>query len=116
MVLVVLASLFALAALGALHVAGGMALAEYVTTIHAVLIVAGIDAVVAFVLLAVAARDVPGAVEREALRLRRDAIDQALEAVVLTTVLSSLRRVRSLRELYGVVAAALAGWVVGGRR
>ncbi len=110
------AGVFALGALIALHIAGAGALAEHISVIQSVLVVAGADAVVAIVLLAVAARDVPGAVEREALQLRRTAVAQAMDAVVLATIFAGLRRVRSLRDLYGVVASALAAWIVGARR
>lgn len=113
--LAAVAAVFALGALIALHIAGAMALAEHISVIQSVLVVAGADAVVAIVLLAVAARDVPGAVEREALQLRRTAVAQAMDAVVLATIFAGLRRVRSLRDLYGVVASALAAWIVGAR-
>ena len=110
------AAVFALGALIALHIAGAMALAEYLGAIRSVLVVAGADALVALILLAFALRDVPSAVEREALQLRRTATEQAREAVVLVTVLAGLRQVRSFRDLYGVAAAALAAWIVGARR
>jgi hypothetical protein len=110
------AAVFAAAALVALHVAGAMALAESLSVVQATLVVAGVDALIALILMALAARDTPGAVEREALQLRRRALDEATEAVVLTTLLGSLRRVRSLRDLYDILVTALAAWLLGLRR
>jgi hypothetical protein len=111
-----LAAVFLLASLVAAHVAGAMALSEHVTTIQAVLIVAGIDLLAAIVLAAFAARDVPGAVEREALTVRRAAVEEAVETALITAALARLVRARSLRDLYEVAAAALVAWMVGKRR
>ena len=110
------AFLFLLAALAGLHVAAVLALADRVTLIGAVLIVAGVDGLLAIVLAVFAARDAPGAVELEALQVRRAAVDEAVETAVLTALLGRLLRVRSLRGLVDIVAALLAGWAAGTRR
>jgi len=110
------AALFLLATLAGLHVAGALALAEHVTTIQAVLIVAAVDAVLAIALGLLAARDAPSAVEREALQVRRAATDQLVETVVLTALLRRLVQVRSFREFLSLVATAVAAWVAGSRR
>jgi uncharacterized membrane protein (DUF485 family) len=111
----VVAGFFLLAALVGAHVAGAMALAEHVTPIQAALIVAGIDLLIAIILAAIAARDTPGAVEREALALRREAVDQAIETAMVASLLRRLLRARSWRDLTDVAATALAAWVVGNR-
>jgi hypothetical protein len=98
------------------HVAGALALAERVSPVQAVLIVAGVDVAIAIVFAVLAARNVPSDVEREALRLRQTAMDQVVETVVLATLVARLRYVRSLRDFCDVVAAALVAWLVGVRR
>lgn len=113
--LAALAALFLFAAVAGGHVAGVMALAAYVTPIQAVVIVAGVDLLLAIMLAALAARDVPGEVEREALALRRAAIEEAVETVALATLFRRLLRARSWRDFSGIAAAALAAWVVGKR-
>jgi hypothetical protein len=110
------ALVFALAALAALHVAGAFELRKYVTTVEAVLIVAGIDAVIAIILGIAAARDVPGEIERQALQVRQTATEHMIETVALAALLRQILRVRSWREFAAVVAAALSAWVVGARR
>jgi hypothetical protein len=114
--LAVAAVFCAVAALATLHVAAAMALAEYVTRLHAVLIVAAFDAALALLLAALAARDTPGEIEREALRLRRAAVEQAIDTVAVTSLLNRALRVRSWHEFFAVIAAALAAWVLGSRR
>ncbi len=115
-VLAVLAVVFVLAALACVHVAGIVALADHVTPIQALLIVAGIDVVIALILAAFAARDVPGRVEREALQVRITAVEEAVEAVVVVSLLRRLVRARSLRELVEVATATGVTWYMGKRR
>lgn len=115
-VLAAFAVVFVLAALAGVHVAAVVGLTQSVTLIEALLIVVGADAVIALVLAILALRDVPGPVEREALRVRRLASEQAMETVLLATLLGSLRRVRSPRDLLAVVVAAIAALFVGARR
>lgn len=110
------AAVFLFAALACLHVAAALALAARMTPVQAVLILAAVDAVIAIVLLAVAARDRPGAVEREALAVRKAAVEQTVEAALVAAFVARLRRIRSLRDMFDVVAAAFAGWVFGARR
>jgi hypothetical protein len=110
------AAVFLLAALTGVHVAGAMALAERFTPVQAVLIVAGIDAAIAIVLAVFAARDVPSPVELEALRLRRTAVDQAVDTELLAALFGRLRRVRSVRGLFDLLVTALAAWLLGIRR
>jgi hypothetical protein len=110
------AVVFLLASVAGAHVAGVLALAERVTLVDAVLIVAGIDVVIAIVFAALAARDVPGSVERAALRLRRTAVEQAVDTAVLSSLLARLERARSAREVFAIVAAAVVAWLLGARR
>jgi hypothetical protein len=110
------AVVFVLAALVGLHVAAVMALEERVTPIEAVAIVAAADAVIAIVLAILAARDVPGLAEQEALRVRRLAVEEAVETAVVIALLRRLLRVRSFADFRDVVVATLAAWMVGGKR
>lgn len=110
------ACVFLLAALVGAHVAGAMVLAEHLTPIQAALAVTGIDAVIGILFAVMALRSSPGAVEREALHVRRTVVDQAAEMVLVNTLLGRLRGVRSLREFYEVVVAAAIAWLVGLRR
>lgn len=80
------ATLFLLAAVAGLHIAAVLWLARDRPVISALFIVAGADAVVAALFAAFAARDKPGAAEREALRLRRQATDGTLFATLLAAL------------------------------
>jgi hypothetical protein len=93
-----------------------VALADRVTPIQAVLIVAGIDVVLAVVLGLLAARDVPGRVEREALQVRVQAIEEAVETVVVVSLLRRLLGARSIREMVEVATATGVTWYMGKRR
>jgi arginine exporter protein ArgO len=110
------AVVFLLAALALVHVAGVAALADRVTPIQALLIVAGIDVVLAVVLGLLAARDVPGRVEREALQVRVQAIEEAVETVVVVSLLRRLLGARSIREMVEVATATGVTWYMGKRR
>jgi arginine exporter protein ArgO len=110
-----IAAMFLLVALAAANVAGAMALAERMPPIEAVLIMAGIDVLVAIVLAALAARDVPSDVEREALAVRRAAVNQAIETVVVASLIRRLFRARSMREVSDVASTVVASWMVGKR-
>lgn len=110
-----LAVLFLLAALVGAHVGGFLALAETFTPVHAVLIVIGVDLLIAIIFAVLAARDTPSAAEREALQVRRTAARQASEAVAISAVIGSLGRVRSFRHLSALIAALAAVLSVGRR-
>ena len=98
-----IAGVFGLSGLIALHVAGGLALVRVLQPLYAVLVVAGVDLLIAVVLGALAARDVPGPVEREALQLRETAQAEIVEAATATLVLAPL-----VRGLGGRKASTLA--------
>jgi uncharacterized membrane protein len=110
------AGVFVLLALIALHAAAVMALAAYVTLWQAALIVAGADIVVALILGLLAARDHPGAVEREALAVRQAAQAQLQESLAIISLVRPLARGLGARSLYGVALAALTAHFLGGRK
>jgi hypothetical protein len=114
--LAAVAVVFVLAALVGVHAAGVLALTEHVSTIQALLIVAAIDVVVAVILAVLAARDVPGRIEREALQVRVQAVEQAVETVVVVSLLRRLLGARSIRELVEVATATGVTWYMGKRR
>jgi len=114
-VLAAVAAVFCVAALAGLHIAAVLALTEHMTPMQAVLIVAGVDVVVAVVVAALAARDVPGTVERQALELRRTVVAQAVDNVIWLALLRGLRDARSLRDLGRLLAGVLAEWLARGR-
>jgi len=91
-VLAGIAAAFLLIALAALHVAAGLALAETMRPVWAVLIVAGADLAVAALLLLLAARDRPGAAEREALRVRQSAQAELAGALAAEAIMAVLAR------------------------
>jgi hypothetical protein len=88
------------------EVAGWQVLRLYVAAISATLILLGINLAIAAVFGGLAARSTPGQVEREALRVRRQAIDAARGALSLTaalpiaTTLLGLRRRRGERGFF----------------
>jgi hypothetical protein len=114
-VLGAIAGMFVLVALGGANVAGALALADYVSPIRAVLLVVAVDIVLALILLMLAARDVPGPVEREALQVRRTAVTQAIETVVFVSLVRRLFRARSMNELSALAGTAVGTWLVGKR-
>jgi hypothetical protein len=100
-----LAAIFALGVLVLSNVAGWQVLRWYVQPIYATLILLGINAAVMAVFAVLAARSSPGYAEREALRIRQQAVQEARGSLVLSalvpmagTLLSS-RRSRDSRRL-----------------
>jgi hypothetical protein len=110
------AAVFFVAMLAGLHVAGAMALTLYVPSIWAALIVAGVDLVIGLILILIAARDRPGEIEVEALRVRQVAQQQMMEAAALTTLIGPMLRLIGTRKVYGLALAALTARYLGGRR
>jgi hypothetical protein len=106
-VLGAIAGIFGLACVAALHVAAGLALMRVLEPLYAVLVVAGVDLVIAAALGALAARDVPGAVEREALQLRETAQAEIVEAATATLVLAPVVRALGARKASGLALAAV---------
>jgi hypothetical protein len=105
----VVAVIFVLGVLTLGEVAGWQVLRFYVAQISATLILLGINLVIAAAFGGLAARSGPGHVEREALRVRRQAVDAARGALTLTaalpvaTTLLGLRRRRGERgSLFGL--------------
>ncbi len=86
------AAVFALGLLVALHVAGALALVPSVGALWATLIVAGVDLVLAAALGSVALFSKPGRVEREALMVREEARAQLGEATVMAMVVGPVMR------------------------
>lgn len=106
-VLGAIAGMFGLACVAALHIAAGLALTRVLEPLYAVLVVAGVDLVIAAALGALAARDVPGAVEREALQLRETAQAEIVEAATATLVLAPMVRALGARKASGFALAAV---------
>ena len=92
------AFVFALIVLALAEVAGWQTLRLYVTGILATLILLGINFVIAAVLGAVAVRSSPNQTEREALRVRREALEGARSALSITAAFPLLRLVGSRRR------------------
>ncbi len=97
--LAAIAGLFLIAALIAVHVAGGMALARIMEPVWAVLIVAGCDLLIGVVLLVFAARDRPGPVEREALLVRQAAQAELRSMASMASAIGPLLRLLVKRWL-----------------
>ena len=114
--LAVVATVFLLGALAGAHVAAVLALMQRYTALTSVLIVVGVDLAIAVVLGLFAAGNGPGRAEREALRVRRVATEQAVEAVAVAGLIAGVRRVRSVRELFGFLVAAAVAVLFGSRR
>lgn len=112
----VVAAVFGVAFLVALHVAGGMALAREVGPVYAVLIVGGVDLVIAIIFGVLASSSAPDKVEREAYQVRETARAQLMETVALTSLIGPLARLVGGKKLYGLVLAALTARYLGGRR
>jgi hypothetical protein len=79
-----------LGALGFGHVAVWYWLRDYLSAKYVALIFAGVDLVIALVLLLLAARSSPGLAEAEAHAVRRRALESAAEALTISTVLARL--------------------------
>src|SRR5262249_2847000 len=110
------AGIFALFAVAAFHVAGAVALANRFTALASVLIIAGVDLVIALVFGLLAARGSPGKIELEALHLRETAQAQLIETVALTSLIGPFLRLVGPRKVYGLALAALTARYLGGRR
>ena len=82
-----IAVIFGLGVLVLGEVAGWQVLRLYVAPIPATLILLGINLAIAAVVGGLAARSAPGPVEREALRVRRQAVDAARGALTFTAAL-----------------------------
>ena len=115
--LVAVAAVFLLAALAGAHAAAIIALMTRVAPVWAVLIVAAADLVIAAGLLAAAAPDRPGPVEREARAVSLDAQRQLTETLTVGALLGTLLRLFGGRDsgIGGTLAALLTGWLRGRR-
>jgi hypothetical protein len=106
-ILAAVGGVFFLGALTAGHVAGAIALLPRFGALYAVLIVGGVDLLIAAICLGLAARDQPSRIETEALAVREEAQAQMAEAAVMSAlVLPMLRR----------AGFSLAHRLLGGRR
>jgi hypothetical protein len=103
------AVIFVLAALTLGEVAGLQVLRLYVASISATLILLGINLAIAAVFGGLAARSAPGQVEREALRVRRQAVDAARGALTLTAALPVATTLLGLRRRRGERGRSLFG-------
>jgi len=112
----VVAGVFITAALAGAHVAAVMALMTEYQPVTAVLIVVGADVVIAVVLGLMASRNVPDAIEREALEIERRALAQLRESMAIATVVGPAMRLLGTRKAYGITLAALTARYLGSRR
>jgi hypothetical protein len=103
------AVIFVLAALTLGEGAGLQVLRFYVAPISATLILLGINLAIAAVFGGLAARSAPGRVEREALRVRRQAVDAARGALTLTSALPVAMTLLGLRRRRGERGRSLFG-------
>jgi len=106
-VFAVIALIFVAAALGSAHAAGYFGLRYVVAPAFAALIIFGVDVVLCVVCLVLAIGNRPGAVEREALMVRRQALMHFGESVALWTVLTPVIRFVPRQTLYTLLLAAL---------
>ncbi len=89
----VVAAVFALGLLTALHVSLALLLVRWMDPLYAALIVAALDLIVAGVCGYLAASSSPDRIEREALQVRREARAQLGEAMVMSAfVFPAIRR------------------------
>lgn len=96
----VVSIVFLLGVLALAEVAGWQVLRRYVEGIYATLILLGVNLVVAGLFGLLAARSSPGHAEREALRVRRDALDAVRGSLSISAalpVVGSLLRLRRRR-------------------
>jgi hypothetical protein len=96
-----LAAIFMLGALAFAEVAGWQALHFYVAAIWATLILLAINFAIAGVFGAMAAWSTPGNVEREALRVRQQALDTARGALSFTAAIPLASTILGLRRRRG---------------
>jgi hypothetical protein len=98
----IVAFIFALGVLALAEAAGWQALRIYVVSIVATLILLGVNLIIAGIFGVLAARSPPGHVEREALRVRRQALEAARGSMAFTAVVplatTLMRRGRSGRS------------------
>ena len=92
------ALIFTLIVLAIAEIAGWQTLRLHVTAIVAMLILLGINLVIAVVLGVLAARSSPSYTEREALRVRREALDGARGTLSITAAVPLLRLVGRKRR------------------
>jgi hypothetical protein len=90
------ALVFAVGVLVTVEVAGWQALRLYLSAMAATLVLLGVNLVFAVVLSVPALRSQPTAQEKEALRIRRQALDGARAALTLTAVLPAVPRLLRL--------------------
>jgi hypothetical protein len=115
-VLGAIAAAFLLACLVAVHAAAVLALMRIAAPLSAVLIVAGVDFVIALVVGSIAARDVPGPIEREAIQVRDIARAEIVDAAAATASIAPLIRSLGARKAYGLALAALTARYLTARR
>jgi signal transduction histidine kinase len=72
------------------HVAAWLALSEVMATRYVALVFAAADLLLALILALIAARSAPGRVEREALEVRRRALDEAADSLTVSALLIRL--------------------------
>lgn len=85
-----LALIMVFCAFGFLHLAGWFWLRETLSTVQAAMIFTGVDLLVAAVFVWLALRSSPGAIEREALAVRRRALEDAEDSLAVSSLLVSL--------------------------
>jgi len=81
-----IAALFAVGVLVLMNVAGWQVLRWYVQPVYATLILLGVNTVIAAIFAVLAARSSPSHAEREALRIRQQAIHEARGSLALTAI------------------------------
>jgi threonine/homoserine/homoserine lactone efflux protein len=91
------AAVFGVAVLALAEVAGWQALRLKFQPIPTTLILLGINLVIAAAFGVLAARSAPGHTEREALRVRRQALETARGSLVVTAALPAVRLLRGRR-------------------
>ena len=101
----VVAAVFGLALLVALHVALQQLLAPLVGPVWATLIVAAIDLLIAAIFAVLAVASQPDRIEREALQVRREARAQLGEAMVMSALVLPVMR----RAGFGLASRLLGG-------
>jgi hypothetical protein len=92
-ILGVIALIFLLAALGFFHFALWFWLRRHFESLATSLIVAGADLLIALIFGLFAARSSPGRLEREALEIRRKALENATSALTYSTLAAQALRV-----------------------
>ena len=112
----VVAAVFALAALIALHVWVAIVLARNLGPATACAIVLGIDLVFAVVLGVLALRSPPDPLAEEAKIVRDRALAQIKESVAVAALLGPLARILGKRHVYGMTLAALTFRFLFGRK